>query len=211
MSNIEYKKAGTWYLFGNIFNKGIAFLTVPVFTRILLPTDYGIVTTYNSWIGILAMVMGFALHMAIRAAFVDYESEIDDFMSSMLLFTLVCSISLTLVVGYLSTVIDIGISSTLILLCALQGMSTALVEDYSYYLLMRYKYKFRTVLMLLPNLISVCLSILAILFVFESEKYLGRIIPTALVHILFGLLVTALALRRGKWKINLVILKFNFI
>ena len=56
------------YLIGNIFNKGIAFLTVPIFMRILSTVDYGLVTTYNSWEGILAMILGFALHMAVRMA-----------------------------------------------------------------------------------------------------------------------------------------------
>lgn len=65
----DYKKASTCYLIGNIFNKGIAFLTVPIFTRILSTSDYGIVTTYNSWIGIVSMLLGFALHMAIRSSF----------------------------------------------------------------------------------------------------------------------------------------------
>ena len=48
MEKTNYKKASTYYLIGNLFNKGIAFLTVPIFTRILSTTDYGIVTTYNS-------------------------------------------------------------------------------------------------------------------------------------------------------------------
>lgn len=49
----DYKKASTCYLIGNVFNKGIVFLTVPIFTRILSTSDYGVVTTYNSWIGIM--------------------------------------------------------------------------------------------------------------------------------------------------------------
>ena len=73
MDTGDYKKASTCYLIGNIFNKGIAFLTVPIFTRILSTSDYGIVTTYNSWIGIVSMLLGFALHMAIRSSFIDYR------------------------------------------------------------------------------------------------------------------------------------------
>ena len=42
MSENSYKKAGTFYFIGNIFNKGISFLTVPIFTRILSTSDYGI-------------------------------------------------------------------------------------------------------------------------------------------------------------------------
>ena len=86
MNENNYKKAGTFYFVGNVFNKGIAFLTVPVFARILSTSDYGIVTTYNSWIGILSMIMGFALHMSVRMAAVDYKEKLDDFMSSIILF-----------------------------------------------------------------------------------------------------------------------------
>ena len=35
------KKAGTYYMFGTLFNKGIAFITVPIFTRILQPITLG--------------------------------------------------------------------------------------------------------------------------------------------------------------------------
>ena len=41
-------------------------------------------------------------------------------------------------------------------------MSAAIIEDYSYYLMMKFDYKFRTMLMIVPNLLSVVLSILAI-------------------------------------------------
>lgn len=72
---INMKKQSTSYLFGTLFNKGIAFFTVPIFTRLLSTSDYGVVTTYNSWIAILAMVVGFALHSGIRIAFVDFKDE----------------------------------------------------------------------------------------------------------------------------------------
>ena len=72
----DYKKASTCYLIGNVFNKGIAFLTVPIFTRILSTSDYGIVTTYNSWIGIVTMLLGFALHMAIRSSFINMDHTV---------------------------------------------------------------------------------------------------------------------------------------
>ena len=81
MKTINYKKASMYYLIGNLFNKGMSFLTVPIFTRILSTYDYGLVTTYNSWIGIISMILGFALHMGIRATFTDFKDNTDDFMS----------------------------------------------------------------------------------------------------------------------------------
>lgn len=92
MKKVNYKKASTDYLVANLFNIGMSFLTVPIFTRILSTAGHGIVTTYNSWVAILAMVMGFALHMAIRAAFVDYKEKIDDFLSVTITFTMLSGI-----------------------------------------------------------------------------------------------------------------------
>jgi len=62
---------------------------------------------------------------------------------------------------------------------------------------MRYRYKFRTVLLISPNLISACISVVAILFVIKSDLYMGRIIPTALVTFAFGILIVILVYKKS--------------
>ena len=143
MKKTNYKKASTYYLIGNLFNKGIAFLTVPIFTRILSTTDYGIVTTYNSWVSILSMVMGFAIYMGIRAAFIDYSDDIDDFMSVATTFTILSGAIVCLFIGVGALLIKVDLGLTIITLCLLQGLASALVQNYSMYLTMQYKYRFR--------------------------------------------------------------------
>ena len=76
------------------------------------------------------------------------------------------------------------------------------------YLMMQYDYKFRTLLMVLPNLISVILSVLLIKFVFANHLYLGRIIPTSGTIILFGLIVCFFVYRNSKCYFNRVYLKY---
>lgn len=128
MSENNYKKAGTFYLVGNVFNKGIAFLTVPVFTRILSTSDYGIVTTYNSWIGILSMIMGFALHMSIRMASVDYKEKIDDFMSTIVMFTSITSAVMIAIAFVCIKVFHIDINLSLVIICMMHAYATATIE-----------------------------------------------------------------------------------
>lgn len=207
--SINYKKISTYYLIGNLFNKGMAFITVPIFTRLLSTTDYGIITTYNSWITILSMVIGFALHMGIRAAFIDYKDEIDDFMAATTTFTVESGIVLCLIALTVVNFVSISLGGTLIILCLLQGLAAALVQNYSMYLMMQYRYKFRTALMVLPNLISVVLSVLTIVFVLKTNLYLGRIIPTALVNIGFGALVVILVYHKSRKIHNLKYLKYG--
>lgn len=209
MQKNEYKKASAFYLIGSLFNKGFAFLTVPIFTRILSTTDYGIVTTYNSWISILSMVMGFAIHMGIRAAFIDYKEKIDDFVSVTTTFTLLCGGVMCLFIGGGAYLLRINVDLTLIVLCLLQGLATALVQNYSMYLMMQYRYKFRTALMILPNLLSVGASVFAILFIVKTDLYMGRIVPTALINAAFGLITVALVYARSHVLYNREYLKYG--
>lgn len=207
--SVDYKKVSTYYLIGNFFNKGIVFLTIPIFSRILSTTDYGIVTTYNSWIGILTMILGFALHMGIRMSFVDFKENVEDFLSTIILFTVLCSIGTIPIVILIAEILKINVSITLIVLCLLQAMATAILQDYSYYLMMQYRYKVRTFLMIMPNLLSVLVSIYAILYIFEKELYLGRIIPTALINCLFGIIIVLIVIKNGRLRIEKKYIKYG--
>lgn len=205
----EYKKASVYYLIGNLFNKGFAFLTVPIFTRILSTSDYGVVTTYNSWISILSMVMGFAIYMGIRAAFIDYKENIDDVMAVTTTFTLVSGGILCLFIGGGAILLNVNINYTIIWLCLLHGLSTALIQNYSMFLMMQYRYKFRTALMILPNLLSVVVSVVVILFIIKSDLYMGRIVPTAFINLAFGLLTIAFVYSKSRLLFDKVYLKFT--
>lgn len=209
MKEVNYKKASFFYLVGNLFNKGIVFLTVPVFTRLLSTSDYGVVTTYNSWVTILSMITSFAMYMAIRAAFVDYRNKIDDFMSVSTTFTLMIGGCLFVVIGGIGLIVKNKAIVYLFLICVSHGLSAALIENYSMYLMMQYKYKFRTILMVLPSLISVIVSILAIWLFVEKDLYLGRIIPTALVYCGFGLMTVVLVYKRSHIMISVEFLKYG--
>lgn len=208
MKNISTKKASSYYFFGTFFNKGIAFFTVPIFTRLLSTADYGIITTYNSWIAIFAMIVGFALHSAIRIAFIDYKNEMKDFMATITSFTLISGIILSVFIILFSKIFLFSVNTSLIILCLFQSIGTALIEDYSMYLMMQYRYKFRTILMIFPNLIAVVASVITIKFFLNNHLYLGRIIPTALTIILFGILICFLIYSESKCFLNHNYLKY---
>lgn len=208
MKNVDLKKASTFYLVGNLFNKGIAFLTVPIFTRILSTSDYGIVTTYNSWISILSIVMGFAIYMGIRAAFIDYKNNIDDFMSVCTTFTLACGGFMCLFLGAGAVMLRINVNLAIVILCLIHGMASALIQNYSMYLMMQYRYRFRTALMILPNLLAVIISIIAILLIVKTDLYMGKIVPTAMIYIAFGLFTVLLVYRKSHLIFHKEYLKF---
>ena len=46
-------KASIAFVFSSFILKGINFLTTPLFTRLMDTTEYGVLSTYNSWISII--------------------------------------------------------------------------------------------------------------------------------------------------------------
>ena len=198
MGKVDLKKASTYYLIGNLFNKGISFLTVPVFSRLLDISDYGIVTTFNSWVAILSMIFGFAIYMGIRAAFIDFEDKIDNVVSVTSTFTVLSGIIISFFIVSACILININLSVTLIVLCCIQGISSALIQNYSMYLMMKYRYKVRTALMILSALIS----IVVVAWIVKDKLYLGRIVPTTAVYVIFALWILFLIFRRSKMFFN---------
>ena len=85
------------------------------------------------------------------------------------------------------------------------------MNDYSYYLMMRYEYKARTALMVLPGLISVIISIIVILFVIDDHLYLGRIVPTTIVHAIVAVIVLIAVFSKAKPQLNFKYLKYGLI
>lgn len=206
---VNYKKTSTFYLLGTLFNKGISFLIVPIFTRILSTTDYGIVTTYNSWVSIVGMILGFAMHMGIRAAFIDYKEKIDDFVATTISFITIVFMGITAIVLGGVSLLRINVSIALVFMCMIQSFATAVIEDYSMYLMMQYRYKFRTAFMVLPNLISVILSTVAIVLVLKTDLYMGLIVPTTAVNFIFCLLLLFIIFKKSKFNINKEYLKYG--
>ena len=45
-------KASIWFVLCSVVQKVFAFLTTPIFTRIMSAEEYGVVSVYNSWISI---------------------------------------------------------------------------------------------------------------------------------------------------------------
>ena len=91
-------KAGIWYTISNFLVKGITFLTMPLFTRIMSSDDIGLFSNISSWFNILAIVTTFEIYSSISIARFDYKDNLDEYVSSSLfLSTIITSIFYILV------------------------------------------------------------------------------------------------------------------
>lgn len=87
-------KVGIIYTISNILVRGMAFLTTPIFTRLLSQTEYGEFSNISAWANIISIVVTLQLYVSIVRAKYDYSEEIDKYLSSILilgnLITLIC-------------------------------------------------------------------------------------------------------------------------
>ena len=84
MSNTKQTavKAGIGYTVGNILIKGISFMTLPVFSRLLTTEQFGVYNVFVSYEAILYVVVGMALHASVRSANLEFKGKIDEYTSS---------------------------------------------------------------------------------------------------------------------------------
>lgn len=178
-------------MFASFFNKGIAFLTLPIFTRLLSTGEYGTVSTYSSWVAIVSIVSGMSLNVAIRLSRgKDFKLKItkDEELASIFTITLLAGGVLFAVCLAFGSLINPMMSILLITLCFLEGIFGWLITDYTYYQMMESKYLGRTLLMILPNLLAAVLSVTLILNI-QGDKSWERIISLAVCPATIGLLL----------------------
>lgn len=85
----EKKKASTAkiaviYTMTNVITRGMAFLTTPIFSRLMSKEEYGQFSNIASWVSILSVVVSADLYASITRAKYDFDEEIDEYLSSIM-------------------------------------------------------------------------------------------------------------------------------
>lgn len=75
-------KAGIFYIFSQLFVRGITFIMTPVYTRLLSQSQYNQIKIYESWLLIFAPVMSLCLWRSVERAKYDVKDRFNEFVSS---------------------------------------------------------------------------------------------------------------------------------
>ncbi len=103
------------YGLGNVFNRVVGFLMIPIYTRFLSPTDYGILEIVTLTTQIIALVASAGVTQGIVRFYFEYESEKDknEVMStSIIAFSIVSLIVLIPVLCFSSSLAELLLDSS---------------------------------------------------------------------------------------------------
>lgn len=175
---------GALYLFGNLFNKAIAFLTVPILTRLMTTDEYGVLSTYNSWFVILSVIVGLSLGDTIRSAYVDYKDRLGEYMSSILFLALINTTLLFIIISGINGKAGF-LDQRLVMLCIVQGFGTFVINAVIIKCVMEEKAFLRTIFLVLPEFFSAVVGIIVV-YHMSDERYMGRIVPKCMIFSVFA-------------------------
>ncbi len=209
--NKKALKAGFWYTFSNFLIKGIAFLTMPIFTRIMSKYDIGVFSNIISWFNILAIITTFEIYSSINIARFDYKDELDSYVSSsLILSTIITSIFYAIVLVFHSFFEELFLMDFktlnivfiyLLVYPALQMFQIRKQIDYDY--------KSLTIISIINSILSTGIAVLLVFVM--NNKLMGRIYGHFIPSILICLILYVYLLLKGKsvtkkyWKYALVI------
>lgn len=61
------------YSASNVLNAAIPFVLLPILTRVLIPTEYGVLSMFNATLGMLGALTGLSVHGAVNVRYIDRD------------------------------------------------------------------------------------------------------------------------------------------
>ena len=194
----EPQKAAFWYAVCNVMQKGIFFLTTPIFTRLLTKEEYGVYSIYMSWYAVISIFTTLNLSSGVyNKGLVKYNDK-DVLTSSFLgLSTIATFVFLVLYIINIPFWNKIfALDSPYILLIFLESFFQPAFLLWSVKERFDYKYKKILIITVIMSLLNPILGIIAINNF--NDRAFARIVSYVIVEIVVGLIFYTITVLKGK-------------
>ena len=207
-------RASIWFTVCSFVQKGISFITVPVFTRLMTAEQYGIYSLYLSLDSVIIVFATLNLsYQVFNNGLVKYENDRDGYTTSMLGLSNVCTTALLVLYLIAHEWVNAATGLTtppFLLMFAQYYFNQALalwtVEERFFY-----RYRALTAITLASAVASSTIGVVAVIF--ADDKVLARIASVAVVSIIVGAGIYVHLLKRSRSLVKLeywrYVLKLN--
>lgn len=196
--------AGIGYILGGILIKGIAFITTPVFSRLMTPEEFGVLNAYLSYESILVVLIGFQFAGCLKNAKIKYTNKpngMNVFFSDLIVLLLIHSgISFVIVNVFSEYIINLtGIESRLLLnLIIVNCFGNAAMTVYNSFVSLEYQYKKYVAISVFNALANVVLSLLLIFTILGNDRSMARILGYVLPYVFISIYLVVTIFKKSK-------------
>lgn len=184
-------RAGIGYTVANVLIRGIGFITLPIFSRVLDTHDFGVYNVFIAYDSVLVCLMGFALHSSVKSANWQFPGQIDRYVSTVSLAYIV-NAAIFIVIAVLfgpQISILIGLDAAVIVLLVLHSFGAAVISLYNARISLQYSYAKYMVVATINSVGNIALSLFLIFCLFDGQRLLGRVLGATIVVTGLGLAI----------------------
>lgn len=195
-------KAALWFIICSMLQKCVSVITVPIFTRIMSPNEYGIFNTYLSWYSIISVFCTLNMHNCIymnSLTKLETDDEKNESAISMLSLSQLITFILFIIYICFHSIFNkiIGLPTALVCLLFIEVLFEPAINFWRVKQRFTYKYVKLVLITVFMVLINAVFGIVFVLF-FNKYAALARVISVVLVELFFGSILYISYYRCGK-------------
>lgn len=197
----ESKKSGIVYMLSSLASKGLIFLTVPIFTRIMPSSEIGKINLYNSWFSLVCIFSTLSLTSGgYQLALKEFENDKDKYESSVYSLVILMTSVVALLYILNPTLWEnlFGLSRKFMVMLVIGLFLTPAQDFWMTRQRYDYRYKMSSCVTLLSTFGAVALSVYAVLNCKTDESAWFRLLANNLVMYGVALLLGIHILKKGK-------------
>lgn len=202
---IKYKglpaqvRASVWFLICSFLQRGISFITTPIFTRLLSSAEYGRYNVFNSWMGIISIIVTLNLSAGVyTSGLVKFEKDKKVFTSSLQGLTLILITFWTVIYLVFQSFWNrlFSLTTTQMLLMLVIIWTSKVFEFWAIEQKVNLQYK---MLILITFFVTIFTPLLGVILVYYAEdKVTARILSFVIINLIAYTWMFVVQMLRGE-------------
>ncbi|MBP5489019.1 MAG: oligosaccharide flippase family protein [Lachnospiraceae bacterium] len=182
-------KSGFWYVASMFLTKGMVFITMPIFTRLMTKAQYGDFSVFCSWQSVLIIFCSLEIHGTLNLARFDYsEEEYKSYItSSLCLSTLIAGVLFGLYLAFPHMFDKLFLMKKEYMYVMFAYLFTVpAIYMFQTKQRVEYKYKVSSTISLGASILAPIIALVMVLLMKDSDPLFGRIIGQHVLYIALG-------------------------
>jgi len=200
------------YMTATFFTKAIGFISVPIFTRLMTPEEYGVLAIFTSLIAISTILMGLNFHGSVMRYYHEEEKNFGEFISSNILFLFLFNIFSIYFINLFKYKIAsfIGVELRVLIIAVAVSVFNIPIKILLAYLQSSKQSMKYSVISVSKSIIMIIISVIWV-YLLNDRRYLGRMYGQLTIYAILFFLTIIYFVKLGKPKFKKKYVKYSLI
>lgn len=192
-------KASMWFVISNVVLKGISFITLPIFSRLLTTEEYGITSVYQSWVTLVSILTTLTIWGGVfNVGMVKYAQRREEVISSFQgLAIFITGLFLVISIPFLNYLAAVfGISELLIICMYIEIIAQIPFNLWSAQQRYDYEYKKLIAITFITAILNPVIGYFAVINSIHKPE--ARIITWCIIQFMIGFILFIVNQKKGK-------------